>query len=70
MTFIDTSHLLYILVKTSSRNTYLSVYFKTSKVKGKGSKITDVIIHVSYTLTQFSQYSHEIPRADLTNPFL
>ena len=28
MTFIDTSHLLYVLVKTSSRNTHLSVHFK------------------------------------------
>lgn len=68
MTFIDTSHLLYVLVKTSSRNTHLSVQ-DISKVKGKGSEVTDVITDVSCTSTQFSQYFHEIPRAGLTNPF-
>lgn len=60
MTFTETS----LLVKTTSRNTYLRNLFisrhsKHSQVKGKESKVTDRITHVSYTLTHsvFTMFS-------------
>lgn len=71
MTFTETS----LLVKAIGRNTYLSNLFisrhsRHIQSKGKGSKVTDIITHLSYTLTQSSQYSREILRAGLTKPVL